>query len=52
METLWQWRDALDVKMEMQQCSDDSKIFFRKLGSHVFLAKLSNALKKTCPAVG
>jgi hypothetical protein len=45
METLWQWHDALGVKKDIPQCSEDSEILFSKLDSHAFLAKLSNALK-------
>jgi hypothetical protein len=52
METLWQWHDALGVKKDMPQCSEDSEILFSKLDSHTFLAKLSNASKKTSPADG
>jgi hypothetical protein len=52
METLWQWHDAVGVKKNMPQCSNDGEIVFSKLDSHAFLAKLSNAFKKTCPAGG
>jgi hypothetical protein len=53
MEKLWQWHDAFSAKEEdVPQCSDNSAMLFSKLDSHAFLAKLSNAMKKTCPADG
>ena len=36
----------------MPQCGDNSEMLFRKLDSHTFLAKLSNAVTKTCSANG
>ncbi|MFL9865124.1 hypothetical protein PQR67_13180 [Paraburkholderia fungorum] len=41
MEILWQWHDALGVKKDMSQCSDDSETLYGELDSHAFLAKFA-----------
>jgi hypothetical protein len=41
MEDLWQWHDALGVKIDMPQCNDSNGTLYSKLDSHAFLAKFA-----------